>query len=406
MGSMETPENVVRPGGPAWVLKAGLALLINLVVWEVLLRLFILSPIAHDHMPGLGWLPLPHEKGLVTEEGRGVCTYNAHGFRDAEVEPPRAGVERILVLGDSYIEGRQVAQDELSTSRLQAALNKDAGRTVARVFNAGRVGVVPSAHVAYADVYKKIFQPDWVVVQVEDGRWEVFSKQQEAYYVPQGDGFKIETNWRKKRLPLRYKLMRRSKLDELAVPAWTLHQLTEMTGGARDNAAAAGPAARDGAAAGDGLADDPATQRDPGDPEAEGGPRSMDRVIGWTMHELRRAYPNLVVVHVPGHSERTMGLLPVQPEEKLVARYCQKEGIPLIRMRDRIASDYDRTGIPPFGFSNSLPWAWHTNAHGHELISEALREFFEKDAAQLKRGVTAQPTADLPGAAAPNRLDR
>jgi hypothetical protein len=48
-------------------------------------------------------------------------------------------------------------------------------------------------------------------------------------------------------------------------------------------------------------------------------------------------------------------------------------------MRDRINQDYRETGEPPFGFPNTLPWTGHLNAHGHELVAQALFEFFARE---------------------------
>lgn len=361
-------HSTVFPGGPAWVLKAAAALLISLAAWEILLRLFVTVPINSHHVEGLGWLPLPHRNGLWTVEGHGICRYNTYGFRDAEVQPRKAGETRILVLGDSHVEARQVEQDQTFTDRLQVLLNEGArARTSTRVFNAGRNGASPAAHIALAQPYKEIFQPDWVVVVVEDGRWPtVFVKGQETYYTPVAGGFATKVHWLKDRLPRSFRLRRRLGLNELALSDWSYRRLSSMRSGGDEDAAGAsdggkGPARTTAAA-------NPYTQVD--------GPLGLDKVIGWTMHALRQTYPNLVVVHLPGHTAELGNLQSEQPDEALVARYCKQEGIPLIRMRDRINADFARTGIPPFGFSNTLPWYGHTNAHGHELIAEALRDFF------------------------------
>jgi len=75
-------------------------------------------------IPGKGTTYIPHAYYRHTKEGFSEGRYNSHGFRDYErsYEKPQ-GVYRIVVLGDSYIEGLQVELEKTFTAQLEKMLN-------------------------------------------------------------------------------------------------------------------------------------------------------------------------------------------------------------------------------------------------------------------------------------------
>lgn len=82
------------------------------------------SMMVHD--PSVGWKLLPDVETMVRYRWSPDSvdfSFNAAGFRDRD--HPRAkpsGVERILILGDSYTAGLEVPSDEIFTSRLARRL--------------------------------------------------------------------------------------------------------------------------------------------------------------------------------------------------------------------------------------------------------------------------------------------
>lgn len=101
------------------------------------------------------------------ESGRLVrIRTNSLGFRGAEpVVPKPAGVRRVAVLGDSFIEGFQVDEPETLCGRLAAELNRrDAGGTTWEVLNLGIAGsATADQHLRYLHVLRAL-DPDVVVV--------------------------------------------------------------------------------------------------------------------------------------------------------------------------------------------------------------------------------------------------
>ena len=347
--------------------KVGAALFISLAIWEVLLRVFFTVPIVSAEVPGLGWLP-KNAHGLSTTEGRGHVKFNSYGFRDGQLQNKPKDETRILILGDSNIEARQMDLPKTLPARLQVLLDTSAKCRV-RVVNAGRVGATPAFHVGLANEYKNLFQPDWTVVFVEDDRWKLtFSPSHEIRYEPQSDGFKIVTKWQGESRGRAYQILRKLHIRDLALFDWSFSRWQLMNGvGVGSDANGEGSAER--AAAKGNQAQRAAY-------ENMKNPQMVARSIKWTLQKLQEKYPRLVILHMPSYDTSAANLKPVTPEESELITDCQTLQIPLISMRERVAKDYQKTHQPPFGFMNTLPWTGHINAHGHELMAGALADFF------------------------------
>lgn len=79
----------------------------------------------------LGWSPVPGASGQWTREGRAHVAITEHGFRGVDVAPdaPRRGF-RIALVGDSYIEARQVALEASIGGRLATDTSACAARPI------------------------------------------------------------------------------------------------------------------------------------------------------------------------------------------------------------------------------------------------------------------------------------
>ena len=102
---------------------------------EAGLRLFFPQPLAERYAapheggplvqidPELGWTLRPGIGGLRSDEPwQADVRTNALGFRDVEHAGKAAGVTRVVVLGDSFVFGSGVRQDETFTHQLAARL--------------------------------------------------------------------------------------------------------------------------------------------------------------------------------------------------------------------------------------------------------------------------------------------
>jgi lysophospholipase L1-like esterase len=144
---------------------AGTALALAAV--EVGLRLFAPQPLATSHLTPLGLVlhvPGARIRYARTEFDRTIVT-NSLGLRDREVsleKPP--GTVRILLLGDSYAEGKQVELEETFSERLEALLNARRPQHRWEVVNAGVSGYGTADEILFFDLYGRALSPDLVVL--------------------------------------------------------------------------------------------------------------------------------------------------------------------------------------------------------------------------------------------------
>jgi lysophospholipase L1-like esterase len=117
------------------------------------------------HIPGKGTTYIPNAYYRYTKEGFSEGYINSHGFRDYEraYEKP-ANKFRILVLGDSYVEGFQVALHDTFPAVLEKKLNDASTNTRCEVLNLGQSGFgTADEYMRYLNFGVK-YSPDVVLV--------------------------------------------------------------------------------------------------------------------------------------------------------------------------------------------------------------------------------------------------
>lgn len=100
---------------------------------EVAVRaLGVTDPAFREVDPVLGWAPAPGARGWWRREGEAFVEITEHGFRGVDVGPgaPASGTLRIALVGDSYVEARQVALEASIGGRLAGELAPCAGGPV------------------------------------------------------------------------------------------------------------------------------------------------------------------------------------------------------------------------------------------------------------------------------------
>jgi hypothetical protein len=116
-------------------------------------------------VPGMGSVYIPHAYYRHTKEGFSEGYFNSHGFRDYErtYAKPK-GTFRILVLGDSYTEGLQVALENTFPALLETKLNEDFSPMKFEVLNLGQSGFgTADAYIRYLNVGIQ-FSPDLIIL--------------------------------------------------------------------------------------------------------------------------------------------------------------------------------------------------------------------------------------------------
>jgi hypothetical protein len=110
------------------------------------------------HRPGAsGWIETPEYTSYVS--------FNSHGLREREIEPAKpAGDFRVLVMGDSFVEGAQVPIERTVSRQLEAILRGSAPGRPIDAINAGNAGFGTAQELLYFQHEGAAYEPDVVVL--------------------------------------------------------------------------------------------------------------------------------------------------------------------------------------------------------------------------------------------------
>ena len=142
---------------------------VTLLVFELLLRLFPMPLPDRFFAPNqdFGWFHIPGREGWqATQEYRVRISINEQGLRDSEHAYAKpAGVYRILLLGDSFIEALQVPLQDTVGKRLEAVLNeRSSGEQRYEVINGGVSRFGTDNELLFYQCEGNRYQPDLVVL--------------------------------------------------------------------------------------------------------------------------------------------------------------------------------------------------------------------------------------------------
>lgn len=141
-----------------------LSVALSLAVGEIYLRFFDPRPLEAAYVWRDG--TLRHLPSFTYEYARDEFSnrvrFNSHGLRGPEIGPRRKAVTRVLFLGDSFVEGKQVAEDDVLTAVLAEAA-EDAGLTL-EVINAGVSGYGTAEELLLWEKLGKSLGPDIVIL--------------------------------------------------------------------------------------------------------------------------------------------------------------------------------------------------------------------------------------------------
>ncbi len=117
--------------------------------------------------PTLGWTGAPNFQGVIESPVfRQEVNFNSAGMNDSEHTTEKAPhTFRILILGDSFVEGFQVDETATAHQVLEDYLNEqDQGSTRFEVLSSGVLGWGTGQQLVYYQAHGRNFQPDLVVL--------------------------------------------------------------------------------------------------------------------------------------------------------------------------------------------------------------------------------------------------
>src|SRR5262245_17581020 len=142
-------------------------LVMGLVAGEILLRLVVpIEPVFVEWDPLVGVKHRAGMKGMWYRETTHPVRVeiNSLGFRNGPMQREKpAGTVRVLMLGDSYLEGMQVPFDQLVSERLRARLQAALPGEHVEVLNGGVAGWGQSEQSLYLAQRGWAYSPDVVV---------------------------------------------------------------------------------------------------------------------------------------------------------------------------------------------------------------------------------------------------
>lgn len=379
-------------GGAALIV---LGTLVALLFGEGVLRLTGLSfPVFEVHDPTRGVALRPGKEGWYRKEGSALVRINEHGYRDAErslAKPP--GTLRIAVLGDSFVEARQVALADTFVARLGPALSAGcpalAGRSV-EVLNFGVSGYATTEALLTMRQDALRFAPDWVLLALYPGndvgensklvtqgaaaQWRM----QKPVHVLQADGrlalepFPQQPVWRR----ALYEGIHHSRLLEVlneARKAWEVRKMKQAASQARDvfdlgiskdvYAAPADAAWREAWLVTEGLLSMMSSEA------AAHGARFAVATV--TMSE--QVHPDQTVSE---QVRQRLGVPDLLYPDERIAEFGARHGFPVIRLARPLQEIARRERLHLHGFANTVMGHGHWNEHGHRAAAEVIAQEF------------------------------
>jgi hypothetical protein len=150
---------------------AVLAMVITLGALEAALAITKFNVPAYMHfLPRIGRTFIPHAYYRYRKERFSEGHINSHGFRDYERSYEKSkDVYRILVLGDSYIEGFQVQLKDTFTAQLEKMLNAHPSAKRFEVLSFGQSGFGTAEEYLRYITFGLAYDPDLVILAVTTG---------------------------------------------------------------------------------------------------------------------------------------------------------------------------------------------------------------------------------------------
>jgi hypothetical protein len=345
----------------------------------------------------LGQAGIPHAEGRWTQEGGAFVRMNAAGFRDRErklEKPP--GRLRIAVLGDSYVEARQVELEDTFASvaeRTLGACPALAGATP-ELLNFGFEGYGTAQELLLLRRQVFAYAPDWVVLAFFVGNdlknnSKALQQGGRPYFVYQDgalvldDGFNDSLGQRLRTGPLGrgfYALLPHSRVLQLAFHASEQRRRADKLAQiAKTERLSPG-----NLVPGDEPGLDSQVYREPADPDWQLAWRVTEDLLRKLRDEVQRRGARFLLVAVgtgiqvhPEKSQRerfaaVIGVPDLDYPDRRLRAFAEREHIELLALVPPLRELAEDTGECLHGKGQSGTCHGHWNALGHRAVGEAL----------------------------------
>lgn len=324
------------------------------------------SPSPQNFDPELGFSYRPHAELFWGYEGFARTRFNSLGLNSPEVGP-RIRPWRILIIGDSYSEGRHVA---LSDHFLSIAMNAEPRL---EVINAGRDGLNVATFPVMQRKIAAAVHPDLTVVVLSAGRLEDLNDSKvETYRLPNGEitsiKYKLESQdvIKKTIAPLlrnsallsalayRFKGPTMAMLNDLADLPYRLIRESKFR---QEKKITAVPAAN-----------------------TEPAISAASAKLAFVLRQMQ-ANGAIAVLYMPTltYEPRQQANISRHSRERelVMQQVANSIGIPFITATPEFLAEQSLTGQPLHGFANAAISGGHLNSRGHRALGLALARVAE-----------------------------
>ncbi len=309
--------------------KIALIIVVLLVCFEWYVRSFVVSPAEVVFDAELGPMKAPFSHILRTYEGHGDYTNDTFGFNNDPLPSPLPP-ERLLVLGDSFVEAKHVPREQNLVARLNALPGVLA-------YNAGYSGADPRSLPVLAARFFPVIQPTRLVLVVNADDLDALSSERlPAYAPPTGikawlqplfahSALATHLNWK-------YKPVVRAWWQKWTQPSISPSEIET-------------------------------------DHSAHG--KHWASILDW----LADYHVPMLLVTLP-KIRYVRGKAKVEHDVRLdiMIRLAEVRGVQVLRLEDVLLRDFEETGQVAFGFTNSHLGTGHLNAHGHAVVARAIMQ--------------------------------
>lgn len=337
-----------------------ISLLLVIMAGELLSRGLLQSPSPQIYDPELGFAYRPHAEIFWGYEGRATNTFNSLGLNSPEVGA-RLRPWRVLIVGDSYAEGRHVPRDQHFISAAERADSR------LEVVNAGREGLNVANFPVVNDRFVGLTRPDLTVVVLSAGRLDDLGDGKvSTQRSPAGEisavTYKIEGHDRIKEAMA--PLLRNSALASALAYRFKgpllgmVHDLTDLPRRlVRDSRlfeAVAAPQVSKSSAAVTTVAEEK---------------------LGFILRQMRATGP-VAVLYMPklDHQAHRQAAVSRHSRERedIMRRVADSNGIPFLSATPEFFAEQSLSGQTLHGFANSSVIDGHLNERGHRALGTAL----------------------------------
>jgi len=320
------------------------ALFGSLVLWELIVRLFVLSPAQEVFEPRLGYVHAPHAPILRTYEGYARFALDQFGLNN-DVLPATLPEKRVFVVGDSFVEAYQVMRTENFVSRLDEVWRDSL------LFNAGSSGAAPDKSLAVYELLKSSVRPTHVLLCVNASDLYELSL---AKTKRNADGG-VQHLWRKQDAP--------TALTPLKLWIYGHSSLVTHLKWKYENDIRAWLTGKNG-------------KMESRQSHQLSGKRLQRAVEYWqfVLQSFQQEGGSLTVLMMPEveYFSGQVAKAKVRQGRVILTDEAVKLGIPVLDSNSLFVQNFQKTGEPAIGFANTHYGKGHINAYGHQLLANWL----------------------------------